>query len=350
MNKKIVSLLVLLVGLTTNAQVKFSGYLQTGLNYTKNKNAETFSFQAKRLRLITDAKASEKLTFRLQIEAFNGINGTRNKNGQLMMHIMDAFATYKVSENFKVRAGQFYSPMGYENYDISPASLETVDFSNIVYQIACRNPYEYNFVEYGRDLGVMVIGDLFDSGEGFKYLHYDFAVTNGAQQLKNDSNLMKDIYASVNVRPIKELSFKATYNTGAYNDSKNSGISNAQMSRMVVGSWYKHKSGLNIRAEYGMIKTHDKKATKYDQAGAYALISYPVGKFLPVLRWDMYKNYEDPSDARNYNRILTGLSYTPVKNLKLQLNYGYMMYDKKYSDITGLKTSHQIQLMSIFKF
>ena len=121
--------------------VKISGYLQTGWNYTSNKNASTSSFQAKRLRLLLDGKVSENVDFRLQIEAFNGIAGSTNGNGQKNIQVMDAFATWKICPEFKVRAGQFYTPLGYENYDISPATLETVDFSNIVYRIACRNPY-----------------------------------------------------------------------------------------------------------------------------------------------------------------------------------------------------------------
>ena len=145
---------------------KISGYLQTGWNFTSNKNSSSSSFQAKRLRLIMDGNVSEKVDFRLQIEAFNGIAGSTNGNGQKNIQVMDAFATWKIAPEFKIRAGQFYTPMGYENYDISPATLETVDFSNIVYRIACRNPYEYNFVDYGRDLGVMLIGDIGDSGEG----------------------------------------------------------------------------------------------------------------------------------------------------------------------------------------
>ena len=62
--------------------VKISGYLQTGWNYTSNKNASTSSFQAKRLRLLLDGKVSENVDFRLQIEAFNGIAGSTNGNGQ----------------------------------------------------------------------------------------------------------------------------------------------------------------------------------------------------------------------------------------------------------------------------
>ena len=220
--------------------VKISGYLQTGWNYTSNKNASTSSFQAKRLRLLLDGKVSENVDFRLQIEAFNGIAGSTNGNGQKNIQVMDAFATWKICPEFKVRAGQFYTPLGYENYDISPATLETVDFSNIVYRIACRNPYSYNLVDYGRDLGVMLIGDL------GKYFHYDFAVTNGSIPCKDDNNNTKDIYASVTIKPFKNFNVKATYNWGEYNPqalaggtAPGMGVSKYMpMNRFVVGAWY----------------------------------------------------------------------------------------------------------------
>ena len=61
---------------------KISGYLQSGWNYTSNANSSTSSFQAKRLRLLLDGKVGEKVDFRLQIEAFNGISGSTNGNGQ----------------------------------------------------------------------------------------------------------------------------------------------------------------------------------------------------------------------------------------------------------------------------
>ena len=220
--------------------VKISGYLQTGWNYTSNKNASTSSFQAKRLRLLLDGKVSENVDFRLQIEAFNGIAGSTNGNGQKNIQVMDAFATWKICPEFKVRAGQFYTPLGYENYDISPATLETVDFSNIVYRIACRNPYSYNLVDYGRDLGVMLMGDI------DKYFHYDFAVTNGSIPCKDDNNNTKDIYASVTIKPFKNFNVKATYNWGEYNPqalaggtAPGIGVSKYMpMNRFVVGAWY----------------------------------------------------------------------------------------------------------------
>lgn len=337
---------------------KISGYLQTGWNFTSNKNASASTFQAKRLRLIMDGNVGEKVSFRLQIEAFNGIKGSTNGNGQKNIQVMDAFATYAVSPAFKIRAGQFYTPLGYENYDISPATLETVDFSNIVYRIACRNPYEYNLVDYGRDLGVMLMGDLGDSGKGFKYFHYDVAVTNGSIPCKDDPNNTKDIYVSATIRPFKNFNIKGTFNWGEYSSQALAGGTGAvaptgankynPMTRCVVGAWYNDPNGLDVRGEYGFMSSKVDGNKVVDENGAYALVGYHAGKFLPIVRWDMYKDKINETVAgNNYNRILVGLTYQPISNVKVQLNYGHYMYDE---DKTGLKSSEQVQLMGLFKF
>ena len=156
----------------------------------------------------------------MQIEAFNGIAGSTNGNGQKNIQVMDAFFTYKFNPAFQVRVGQFYTPLGYENYDISPATLETVDFSNICYRMACRNAIGYDFVDYGRDLGIMLMGDLLPSAEGFNYLSYNFAVTNGQLPCKDDNNKSKDIIAALTVRPLKYFNVKAAYNYGEYQTNK----------------------------------------------------------------------------------------------------------------------------------
>lgn len=340
---------------------KISGYLQTGWNYTSNKDASTSSFQAKRLRLIMDGKVGSKVDFRLQIEAFNGIAGSTNGNGQKNIQVMDAFATYKVCDAFKVRAGQFYTPLGYENYDISPATLETVDFSNIVYRIACRNPYEYNLVDYGRDLGVMLMGDLGESGKGFKYFHYDVALTNGSIPCKDDRNNTKDIYLSATIRPFKHFNVKGTFNWGEYSSQALAGGTGAvaptgtnkynPMTRTVVGAWYNNPTGLDVRAEYGFMKSKVDGNQVVDEQGAYALVGYHAGKFLPIVRWDMYKDkMHETTAGTNYNRILLGLTYQPIANVKVQLNYGHYMYNASVKDAGGLEKSEHIQLMGLFKF
>ena len=335
---------------------KISGYLQSGWNYTSNANSSTSSFQAKRLRLLLDGKVGEKVDFRLQIEAFNGISGSTNGNGQKNLQVMDAFATWKIVPEFKVRVGQFYTPLGYENYDISPATLETVDFSNIVYRMACRNPYEYNLVDYGRDLGIMFIGDAFDSGKGFSYLHYDVAITNGSIPCKDDSNQSKDIYVSLTVRPFKYFNIKGTYNWGEYKSVElagGKGVGSGSynpMNRFVVGAWYDNPKGLNLRAEYGHMKSAVGGEDVVKENGAYVLAGWHLGKFLPIVRWDMYEDCVNTGTANNYNRILLGCTYQIFKNMKLQVNYGHFMYSGDAKDALGYDSSEQLQIMGMFKF
>lgn len=349
---------------------KFSGYLQTGWNWSKTSatgSKASSSFQAKRLRLIMDGNVGEKVDFRLQIEAFNGIAGSTNGNGQKTVQVMDAFATLKLMPELKIRAGQFYTPLGYENYDISPKTLETVDFSNIVYRMACRNPYEYNVIDYGRDLGVMIMGDAFDSGKGFRYLHYDLALTNGSLPTKDDRNSSKDVYASVTVRPMKYFNIKTTYNYGRYstqNIGGSTGVGSGKyspMNRMVVGAWYNDPQGLDLRAEYGLMKSKVDGIKFIDEQGAYFLAAYHINKWLPMVRWDMYKDSSEQGAAgvvtgnnktttNNYNRILLGVNYQLYKNVTIQFNYHHYFYNKDVEAANGYAATNQIQLMGRFAF
>ena len=341
-----------------NKLPKISGYLQSGLNYTSDGYGTTSgssSFQAKRLRLIADGNIGQKVTFRLQIEAFNGISGSTNGNGQKNLQVMDAFATYTYKPGFKVRLGQFYTPMGYENYDISPATLETVDFSNICYRMACRNAISYNLVDYGRDLGVMIIGDLFPSDKGFSYLHYDFAITNGGLPCKDDNNKSKDIIASLNFRPIKYLSIKGSFNWGEYAGTVNDVTYNYQpMTRYIVGAWYNDPTGLDLRAEFGQLNSTDDGTDVVKETGAYVLAGWHAGQFLPVVRWDMYKDDVNETSSNNYNRILVGCTWQAFKNLKIQLNYGYTFYNDEAKEASeaagGKKGQSQLQLMGLINF
>ena len=349
---------------------KFSGYLQTGWNWSKTSatgSRASSSFQAKRLRLIMDGNVGEKVDFRLQIEAFNGITGSTNGNGQKTVQVMDAFATLKLMPELKIRAGQFHTPLGYENYDISPKTLETVDFSNIVYRMACRNPYEYNVIDYGRDLGVMIMGDAFDSGKGFRYLHYDLALTNGSLPTKDDRNSSKDVYASVTVRPMKYFNIKTTYNYGRYstqNIGGSTGVGSGKyspMNRMVVGAWYNDPQGLDLRAEYGLMKSKVDGVKFIDEQGAYFLAAYHINKWLPMVRWDMYKDSSEQGAAgvvtgnnktttNNYNRILLGVNYQLYKNVTIQFNYHHYFYNKDVEAANGYAATNQIQLMGRFAF
>ena len=331
---------------------KISGYLQTGWNYTDQGKGSS-SFQAKRLRLLMDGQVIKNVTFRLQIEAFNGIKGSRNGNGQKNIQVMDAFATAKISDAVKIRAGQYYLPLGFENYDCSPSSLETIDFSNICYRMVCRNPISYNLVDYGRDLGVMVCGELFPNEEkGFHYLHYDLSLSNGNMPMKDDNNKSKDVIGALTFHPTKLISIKGTYNYGEYASETTLGSVGTwkykRMNRYMLGAWYNDPMGLDLRAEYG----HMQAGSAVKEDGAYVLAAYHVGDWLPVVRYDMYRDNVNKATLNNYDRVLVGVSYCILKNLKLQANYGYSIYTSaaKVASNNGHRSSSQVQLMAMYKF
>ena len=247
-----------------------------------------------------------------------------------------------------------------ENYDISPSTLESIDFSNIVYRMACRNPYEYNFVDYGRDLGIMFIGDIGKSKQGYSYLHYDFAITNGSLPCTDDKNMSKDIYVSTTIQPMKNLKVKATYNYGEYVSNTVKGGEGVKvkdgsrynpMNRFVAGVWYNDPNGLDLRTEIGFVNSKIDNFTFVNEESAYILAAYHFHKFLPLLRWDMYKdNINKTTAAANYNRILLGVTYKLMENAKIQLNWGHFIYPKNIEELNGYKTSEQIQIMGLFSF
>ena len=214
------------------------------------------------------------------------------------------------------------------------------------------------------------MGDAFDSGKGFRYLHYDVALTNGSIPCKDDSNKAKDLYVSATIRPFKHFSVKGTFNIGEYKSQKLAGGNGAvapevsedparnnlynPMNRYVVGAWYNNPTGLDVRAEYGAMKSTVRNVDVVKESGAYVLVGYHFGKFLPVVRWDMYKDDVAQVSTNNYNRIMLGCSYAPHKNVQFQLNYGHFMYKdnggKTAKEVLGYDKSEQLQVMAMFKF
>ena len=208
----------------------------------------------------------------------------------------------------------------------------------------------------------MFMGDVGDSGKGFKYFHYDVALTNGSIPCKDDTNKSKDIYLSATIRPFKNFNIKGTFNWGEYTSTKLAGGTGAAstvegaankynpMTRCVVGAWYNDPNGIDIRGEYGFMNSKVKGEKVVEERGAYALVGYHAGKWLPVIRWDMYKDNINPLSANNYNRILLGCTFQPIANVKVQLNYGLSLYNKDVETALGYNKHHQIQLMGLFKF
>lgn len=319
---------------------KVSGYLQTGYMWNDKNAGDNSTFQMKRMRLFLDKKISNMFDFRAQFEVFSGsTDGT--PYSKKVMTIMDAYLNAHISDGLHFRAGQYFIPLGFENYDISPATLEVVDFSNICYRMECRNAVNTpGLVDYGRDVGIMAYGDLFkNKDKGFHYLHYALSLTNGQLPTLTDDNKSKDFVGRLTVRPIEKLRIMGSYNWGEY--QKGSSKYN-KMDRVVAGAWYFDPNGLTLRSEYGYMESKDANVR---EEGVYVLAGYKVNKFLPVVRWDSYRDKKDKTDAINKDVFTVGCTYEVLNNVKLQANYHYTDYS-----VDGAKSGNGIQLMVLAKF
>lgn len=304
---------------------KISGYLQAGYNYGNEDGDNRSSFRVNRLRMFVDKSINKTFDFKIQLELFSGSTDATAYSKKVMT-VMDAFVNIKLDKKFNVRVGQFYTPIGFENYDISPATLETVNFSDICYRIACRNPVSYpDLIDYGRDLGFLLYGDLFDSQDGtFSHLSYNLSVTNGYLPTLMDDNKSKDIVGRLTFRPIQNLRIMGTY---AWGESKyDSSELYVPVSRYVLGAWYQAKCGLNLRTEYAGMTATSNDETTVDESAFYFLASWKFNNIIPVVRYEMYRDAISETAATNKDSIVLGATYEFNPSVKLQLNYAHYMY------------------------
>lgn len=345
---------------------KISGYLQAGYNY--NSAGEGIStFQVKRLRLIIDGNVTARASYKIQIEALSGVNVGGRWENQKIFHILDAFATYRFLDGLQLRAGQFSSPAGYENYNVSPLTNVTIDYAPICSRMVLRNAVGYNYTDFGRDIGVMLMGNLFPASDGsFHRLQYNLAVTNGHLPTVNDNNKSKDIIAALMFWPTSRLNIKASYTWGEYTPDTFSGNLDINtypwnevagdkyvpLHRAIAGIWYNDPGGLYLRAEYGHLDSHKNGAQLVKEDGFYCVAAYKFGKWLPVVRFDWYKDHINPNLLDNRVRGLAGCTFIPNSHIKVQLNYLLSRYNRQAADALnkGRLYSSELLLMALLSF
>lgn len=338
---------------------KISGYVQTGYTWGDKNGGDQSSFQMKRMRMFVDKKISNVFDMRAQFEVFSG--SLDGNTGKRVMTIMDVFVNAHICKELHFRVGQYYLPLGFENYDISPATLETVDFSNINLRMVCRNAVSTpNLIDYGRDIGVMAYGDLIEDKEkGFSYLSYNLSLTNGYLPTLTDDNKSKDFVGRITVRPIEKLRIMGSYNwgesSGIYQE-ENPVTGNIQivpkkymqMNRVIAGAWYYDPNGLTLRGEYGHIKS---SKANVKEEGIYVLAGHRFGQFLPMVRWDRYRDMTHETTINNRDNLLIGCTFEVVKNVKFQLAYTRSVYTDKVIDAgVRSKDGNSLQIMCLAHF
>lgn len=299
------------------SRITLNGYAQGGFAWNDAAGKQTDEFNLKRTLLWAKARITDRWSFLFMYD-FSSV-------------VQEFYTDYRISKGkeLNVRLGQFKHSYTIEN-PLSPTVLELIDvYSQSVLFLAGEGPDPLHGVNYGRDMGLMVFGDLFDD-----HLRYEFSVMNGQGINCHDGNTQKDVIGRLEYRPIPGLRFVASGQLGtghainketvAWNPTIRKGDDYTR-NRMSAGAeWkfgsyapgkYKEGRPVSLRAEYLEGKDGD-----VISRGGYLTACVPLYKGMDAIASADY--YDRNVDMKYYQTQLTaGLQYWFYKKCRLQLQY-----------------------------
>ena len=174
-------------------RITLYGYAQGGWAYQDINGNKTNAYNLKRTLLWAKARITDRWSF-MFMHDFSSV-------------VQEYYTDYRISNDnaLTVRIGQFKHSYTMEN-PMSPTQLELIDiYSQAVLYLAGEGPDPLNGVNYGRDMGVNIYGDLLNG-----FLHYDLALMSGQGINRKDLNNQKDFIAKLEVKPIDGLRIVAS--------------------------------------------------------------------------------------------------------------------------------------------
>lgn len=298
-------------------RITFNGYAQGGYSWQDGNNQQVNDFNLKRTLLWAKAQITPRFSF-LFMHDFSSV-------------VQEYYADYRFTRDrsLSVRLGQFKHSFSLEN-PLSPTQLELIDvYSQSVLYLAGEGPDPLHGVQYGRDMGLMLYGDIFGG-----HLHYEAAIMNGQGINRRDGNNNKDLILRLDLRPVDGLRIVASGQKGkghAVNDSVvawNPTIHKGddyQRDRYSIGAEYKfgayapgeYKEArpVSLRAEWLGGKDGD-----VGSCGGYLTACVPLTSGIDLVA---SADYYDRNTDMDYDQtqLTAGLQYWFFKKCRLQLQY-----------------------------
>ena len=326
-----------------NIQYDYETQLQNG---GETLDVISNTFNVRRARLDFKGSITKNLEYRVQADMAAGPK------------LVDGFVKVKLQKYFNIQVGQFKIPFTFENPQ-SPLTLEGVEYAQVISKLSGYSDISgVKTYSGGRDVGVMIYGDLFSfehNGKQIPILTYKLGMFNGNGMNNKDANLSKDIAGSIEVCPgVKGLMLAVSYYDGNYkldntfeiNDTTKVNFfeKNAVRERLTFGGKYEN-GRLTVRSEYITGKTE--MANKdgiytLDSDGFYVTGGYwfnikckesgQVQRIRPVARYDFFRQ-DIHNPEKNSTYYMVGIDWWPYSNLRLLLNY--TMKDKPGFDYMG---------------
>ena len=298
------------------SRIQFNGYAQGGWAYQDPNGQKTNAYNLKRTLLWAKARITDRWFF-LFMHDFSSV-------------VQEFYTDYRVSndKSLSLRLGQFKHSYTMEN-PLSPTMLELIDvYSQAVLYLAGEGPDPLNGVNYGRDMGLMAYGDLFNN-----FLHYELALMSGQGINRKDQNNQKDFIAKLEVRPFDGLRIvgsgylgtgcavgKAAWNPDIHvgdNYKRNRYSVGAEYKTApYTGSKYKEARPASIRAEWLGGEDGDVKSR-----GGYVTACIPVVDALDAVASGETFDRNTGVDGWDQTNLTIGLQYWFYKKCRLQLQY-----------------------------
>ena len=322
------------------SRISINGYAQGGYAHNDmgpdamgNKRS-TSDFNLKRSLVWVKARITDRWSF-LFMHDFSSV-------------VQEYYTDFRITNNqaLTVRVGQFKNSLTMEN-PLSPVQLELIDVcSQAVSYLSGGGGDPFYGVNYGRDMGLKVYGELFNS-----HLLYEVALMNGQGVNRRDGNKHKDVIVKLDYRPMKGLRFVASGQLGkghsiydasvkpvAWNPTIQLGDDYTR-NRYSVGFEYKfgaygeyrYKEArpVSFRAEWLEGKDGDVKSR-----GAYLTTCIPLYKGLDAIgSFDWFdRNINMKYDQTNFT---LGLQYWFYKNCRVQMQYthAWRQFDCDYNHL-----------------
>ena len=317
------------------SRITFNGYAQGGWAYQDANGSKTNAYNLKRTLLWAKARITDRWSF-LFMHDFSSV-------------VQEFYTDYRVTNDhaLSVRLGQFKHSYTMEN-PLSPTQLELIDvYSQAVLYLAGEGPDPLNGVNYGRDMGLMVYGDVLDN-----YLHYELALMSGQGINRRDLNNQKDFIAKLEVRPFSGLRLVASgylgtgnaVHTAAWNPDIAVG-DNYKRNRYSVGAEYKtgayapgaYKEArpVSIRAEW--LGGEDGSV---GSRGGYVTACVPLVDALDFVGSAETYDRNTKVEGWRQTNLTAGFQYWFYKKCRLQLQYtrcfcGEQISSKDYNWLQG---------------
>ena len=320
------------------SRITLNGYAQGGWSYQDVNGEKVNSYNLKRTLLWAKARITDRWSF-LFMHDFSSVP-------------QEFYTDYRVTKNkeLTVRLGQFKHSYTMEN-PMSPTQLELIDvYSQAVLYLAGEGPDPLNGVNYGRDQGLMVFGDLFKNT-----LHYELALMSGQGINRKDQNNQKDFIAKLELRPIDGLRIVGSGYLGtgnAVDSAKWNTISKGQnykRNRYSVGAEYKtaaYSEGqykdarpASIRAEW--LGGEDGEV---GSRGGYVTACIPVYDALDIVASGETFDRNTKVDGWDQTNLTLGLQYWFYKKCRFQVQYTRCLCGDKLSskDYNWLQAQVQV--------